>query len=197
MNVGSRRLALLMSAAAAVLAGCGVPTQDNARVAPVKEVPAVLLSPPPSTTTTTVPVGPATAPYTLCLAQSGGPLVAVSRRLPVYASLDDILRALAQPPTSGEQAAGLNTAVTPGITATVSAGVARVVLDTAFGKESATDQLNAVAQIVCTLTARPGIGQVQFQLKGATTEVPRGDGSTTSNPVSRDDYPKLIPAITP
>jgi len=32
------------------------------------------------------------------------------------------------------------------------------------GLESGTDQLNAVAQIVCTLTARPGIGQVQFHL---------------------------------
>lgn len=197
MRAPSRRLALLMSATAAVLAGCGVPTQENARVAPVKEVPAVLLSPPPSTTTTTVPVGPATALFTLCLAQSGGPLVAVSRRLPVDATLDDILRALARPPTTEEQSAGLNTAVTPGITSTVSAGVAQVVLDTAFGKESATDQLNAVAQIVCTLTSRPGIGQVQFQLKGATTEVPRGDGSTTSKPVSRDDYPKLIPASIP
>ena len=69
-------------------------------------------------------------------------------------------------------------------------------LNTDFGTESATDQLNAVAQIVCTLTARPGIGQVQFRLNGKSTAVPSGDGSTTSAAVSRDNYPNLIPPAT-
>lgn len=189
-----RRCAVLCAAAA--LAGCGVPTQDNAHVVSDKDVPSGLLTTTASTTTTIL-AGPATTAVTICLAQSSGPLKTVARRLSGEASLDDILQALAQPPTPQEQAAGLNTAVTPGITATVRAGVALVVLNADFGTESAPDQLNAVAQIVCTLTARPGIGQVQFELNGAITEVPRGDGSTTSAPVSRDSYPKLIPPTTP
>ncbi len=176
------------------LTGCGVPTQDSVHVAPDREVPSGLLGASPSTTTTTVPAGPTTTAVTLCLAQSSGPLRPVTRRLTGHPDLNDILQALAQPPTPQEQVQGLNTAVTPGITATVTGGVAKVVLDADFGTESATDQLNAVAQIVCTLTTRPGIGQVQFQLTGTVTEVPRGDGSGTSAPVSRDDYPKLIPS---
>lgn len=189
------RLAAAATAALA-LAGCGIPTQSTAHVAPDKGVPPGLLSEPSSTTTTT-PAGPATAEVTICLAQSSGPLTAVTRRLPTDASLDDILHALAQPPTAQEQAAGLNTALPSGITATVAGGVADVALTAGFGAESATDQLLGVAQIVCTLTARPGIGQVQFELNGKVTEVPRGDGSTTSAPVSRDSYPKLIPPTIP
>lgn len=178
------------------LTGCGVATQKSASIAPDKDVPSGLLTKPAPTSTTTL-AGPATTEVTICLAQSSGPLTAVTRRLPVGANLTDILQALAQPPTPQEQAAGLNTALPQGITAAVSGGVAVVALTADFGTESATDQLLAVAQIVCTLTARPGIGQVQFQLNGTVTEVPRGDGSTTSSPVSRDSYPNLIPSTIP
>lgn len=195
-RAGFWRRAAICAAAVAVT-GCGVPTQHRAVTARDKDVPSGLLGTTPSTATTTIPAGPATITVTICLAQTSGPLETVTRRLPSDASLDDILQALSQPPPPQEQAAGLNTAVTPGITATVRAGVAQVVLNVDFGTQSAPDQLNAVAQIVCTLTARPGIGQVQFELNGTITEVPRGDGSTTSAPVSRDNYPKLIPSSSP
>jgi hypothetical protein len=183
--------ALLVTAVA--LTACGLPTQNRARAAPDKDVPPGLIGT-AATTTTIVPTGPAFTNITICLAQSSGPLETVSVRLPGDATIDDVLQALAQPPTAPEERAGLNTAVTPGLTATVKAGVATVALNADFGTEADTDQLNAVAQIVCTLTARPGIGQVQFALDGTITEVPRGDGSTTSAPVSRDNYPKLIPS---
>ncbi len=48
-------------------------------------------------------------------------------------------------------------------------------------------------QLVCTFTARAGIGQVAFTLSGAPVDVPRGDGSLTADPVSRDDYAELLP----
>jgi spore germination protein GerM len=54
------------------------------------------------------------------------------------------------------------------------------------------EQLLAVAQLVCTLTARPGVGPVSFTLEGAPVDVPTGDGSLTSGPVSRDDYADLL-----
>ena len=80
-----------------------------------------------------------------------------------------------------------------GVTGTVTGGIATVELSADFTAASSTDQRAAVAQIVCTLTARPGIGQVQFQLNAKPADVPRGDGSTTSKPVSRDDLPDPHP----
>ena len=56
----------------------------------------------------------------------------------------------------------------------------------------ADEQLLAVAQIVCTLTGRPGVGQVSFTLQGARLAVPKGDGSLVSSPVARDDYAGLM-----
>ncbi len=56
----------------------------------------------------------------------------------------------------------------------------------------AADQLKALAQLVCTFTEQRGVGQVQFSVSGSSAEVPRGDGSSTSDPVSRLDYTDLI-----
>ena len=133
----------------------------------------------------------------MCLASSAGPLKAVRRPIPAAATVTDILTALAMPPTAAEQSSGLSTVLTPGGTGTVTGGIATVGLSADFTAASSTDQLAAAAQIVCTLTACPGIGQVQFQLDGKPVDVPRGDGSTTSKPVSRDDYPTLIPSNIP
>ena len=175
------------------VAACGVPTQQVAHPLPDKDVPSGLLST-GAPTTTTVPTGQQTAVTTICLAQSsGGPLKAVTRQLPMAVSVEGLLQELARPPTQSEQQEGLETALTPGITGTVEAGVATVALNSDFASDSGANQLVAVAQIVCTLTARPGVGQVQFELSGMTTDVPRGDGSATSGPVSRDDYPQLMP----
>ena len=171
---------------------CGVPTQGVAHVAPDKDVPSGLLE----TTTSTSTAMPATKPLTavtICLAQRVGPLTTVTRQISLRSTISDVLLQLAMPPTQQEQALGLETAVSAGITGTVASGVAKVSLNSDFTTGSAADQLTAVGQIVCTLTAQPGIGQVQFEMSGTTIDVPRGDGSTTSNPVSRDDYPQLMP----
>ena len=65
------------------------------------------------------------------------------------------------------------------------------------------EQLPAVAQIVLTLTQRPGIGQVSFTLDGERLRVRLGNGQTTDvagQPVSADDYAVLLDddgSITP
>jgi spore germination protein GerM len=56
-----------------------------------------------------------------------------------------------------------------------------------------TEQLIALAEIVYTATARPGVGQVSFTLEGEPIEIPRGDGSLTSDAVTRGDYRELAP----
>jgi spore germination protein GerM len=175
---------------------CGVPTQGAAHVAPDKDVPSGLLDSTTSTTSTAASSNPLTK-VTICLAQSVGPLKAVSSNVILPATINEILQALAMPPTETEKILGLETAVSTGITGTVQGGIARVSLNSDFATGSAADQLTAVSQIVCTLTARPGIGQVQFAMNGKAIDVPRGDGSTTASPVSRDDYPELMPHTSP
>jgi len=177
------------------IAGCGVPTQNVAHATPDDQVPSGLLSPTPPTTTT-LPPTTATTAITICLTSPIGPLRTVVRHVPANPTTTAVLAALAQDPTTQEKAVGLGTSVTSGIAANVQKGIAHVTLDPEFASNSSADQLTAVAQIVCTLTAQPGIGQLQFELGGAAAAVPRGDGSSTTDPVSRDNYPDLMPAKT-
>jgi spore germination protein GerM len=71
-------------------------------------------------------------------------------------------------------------------------GIARVDLLSDVSALPTDEQLLAVAQIVCTLTGRPGVGQVSFTLEGARLAVPKGDGSLVTSPVARDDYATLV-----
>jgi len=175
------------------LLGCGVPTQRVAHTVPDGSVPSGLLDP-STPTSTTLPSSTATADVTICLAAPLGPLVTVSRQVRAGAKIDELMNQLAQTPSPQERAVGLTTLVTSGDTVSVDSGVATVKLGSDFASSSSADQLTAVAQIVCTLTNQPGIGQVQFQLDNANTGVPRGDGSTTDGLVSRSDYPQWMPA---
>jgi spore germination protein GerM len=106
------------------------------------------------------------------------------------------LEVLIAGPTAGEQAAGLRTALlTEDVIrdARVAAGVAHVDLRLLFATGTQ-ESILAVAQLVCTLTGLPGVGQVAFTLDGQPVEVPRSDGSLTSGTVSREDYATVISA---
>ncbi len=50
----------------------------------------------------------------------------------------------------------------------------------------------AVAQLVLTLTAQPGVGQVVFVIGEDTAQIPRADNTLTNAPVSRDDFIELL-----
>ncbi len=67
-------------------------------------------------------------------------------------------------------------------------GIASVDVQDSIATLGGDDRRLAVAQIVYTLTARPGVGQVSFTLEGAPVDVPRADGSLVARPVSRDDH---------
>lgn len=129
------------------------------------------------------------------LASRDDRLVAVDRRLGennTAAALDSLLRA----PSDSESEAGLRTALAEedvqGVDE-VSGGVVSVDLSAGFEQLGGSDQLLAIAQVVYSLTDRPGVGRVSFTLDGDSIDVPRGDGSLTSGSVSRDAYTELAP----
>jgi hypothetical protein len=170
--------------------GCGVHTQssptslgdDNVRVGPAPAVTA-----PPKT---------ATDRAELCFF-SGDHLVTIVRTLPAPFSPHRALEAL-EGRAGTALPVGIRTAIRGRYIAaaddTVAArGIARVDLSTDFVQRSASDQVLALAQIVCTLTQLPGVGQIRFTLHGDRVDVPRADGSLTSEPVSRFDYRALLP----
>jgi spore germination protein GerM len=76
----------------------------------------------------------------------------------------------------------------------VDAGVATIELESGDASNSGAEgQALGVAQIVYTLTGLPGIRRVRFVVDGQTSEVPRGDGTLSKQPVSRSDYPEVVP----
>jgi len=54
------------------------------------------------------------------------------------------------------------------------------------------EQLLAVAQLTCAVTLEPGVELVRFSRDGASIEVPRADGSLTSDPVEVADYVDVL-----
>ena len=174
-----------------LVAGCTVPAQGGAQRARDESVPFALLDPqappivPPAS-------GPSSEPVALCFVRDGR-LVIVSDQVGAPADLPAVLDALALPPADAGPL--LRTALTePSIVRDVRllGGIARVDLLPEVSALPADEQLLAVAQIVCTLTGRPGVGQVSFTLQGTRLAVPKGDGSLANSPVARDDYAGLM-----
>ncbi len=175
----------------AMLVSCAVPAQRDAQVVGEEDVPFALLEPdapplaPPATAlaTRTVP---------LCFVREGR-LVVVEYEMDPPVELLDIIGALAEPPTGGDSLRTVLSDRSIVREARLSGGIARVDLRSAITSLGGDDQLLAIAQIVCTLTTHPGVGQVSFTLEGSPVDVPRGDGSLVAAPVSRDDYASLFP----
>lgn len=192
MRLATRAAAI--SALLGIAAACGIPVDNAARVDDDANVPSGLLE--VDTTTTTPPAAGGVADVTVCLVGRDGRLATAVRQVESPVSADIALASLADPPSATERTAGLTSALTADLAVvdtSVEAGVATVELSGAFTEALAADQLVAIAQIVCTLTAQAGIGQVRFEIANTAVNVPRGDGSTTSEPVSRQDYPQLMP----
>ena len=181
----------VIAALALGCSACGVETQHHAQVAPDDAVPFALLQPdaPPLVTTTT-----AVAQETvgLCFVR-GDKVVTVPVALQPDPRLDQVLAALSELPPGAPRT--LHTALSgQSVVRSVrlTSGIARVDLAADFSNLGSDDQLLAIAQIVCSLTLRPGVGQVAFTLAGKPIAVPRGGGSLTNEPVSRDDYRRLL-----
>lgn len=179
-------------AAALVVAGCGVEPQDRATAVPDGDVPFALLevddAPPPTTTPTGLLVS-------IHLLSDEG-LVPVERRVP-DGDLTTVIDLLLEGASEEETAAGLRSGLSVDATGdllgqvSLARGVATVDLSEAFAELTSEAQLEAIAQLVLTLTDRPGVGQVAFTLEGSSIDVPRGDGTVTGGAVTRGDYRDL------
>jgi spore germination protein GerM len=208
---------------ALALVGCGIGGDDHLRQISRDDLQGLDETTTTSTSTTTTTVAP-TSPVGSAIGATSTTIATESVQLyflddnqlqPVTidvaasASLSRVLAALLSGPPAGDLGIGLRS-VLPVATETVpslvnavvpsSAGYATVDLNNVgFQLIDPTDQRAAIAQIVLTLTTRPGIGQVRFTLDGNPMRVPRREGlqSEPGELVSAQDYASLlIPVAT-
>ena len=130
---------------------------------------------------------------------AGGVLESVSQELTRGVSLSRVLTALESGPPPPDVGIGLTSDLPIGLTRSVTesgTGVATVDLvgDLFEDIPGGVEQRRAIAQIVLTLTMRPGIGQVSFTLDGEPLAVPKLGNvlSDPGEPVARIDYESLL-----
>ncbi|MGD0379342.1 MAG: GerMN domain-containing protein [Acidimicrobiales bacterium] len=173
--------ALVACGVLAGLAGCGVPVDREPAALSRHGIPFNLLAPTQSTTTPPTTPSPIEVPVQIFLLGPTGHLVSVSRDVSVSPpDLATVLRALLAGPTDTESAAGLQSALTTQTTvlgANIAGGTATVNLGGTFGQLVGPPQIQAVAQVVFTASALPGVTGVTFELSGQPVEVPVASGA--------------------
>lgn len=183
------RMGAGLTAAAVVAAAvsCGVRADEQAHVVPAEDVPFDLLD--ATTTTTADPASGGDQDTTACLALDG-----LLLSLPRQGGADTLLALVVGGPTEGEAGLRLRSAVDEDTVSdvTLSGDMARVDLTDSFAELPGDQQLLAVAQVTCTLTAQPDVRRVSFRLAGEPVEVPVQGGSLVGRPVVRADYGRLI-----
>jgi spore germination protein GerM len=176
-------------------AGCATDTEPDARLVPDEDVPFGLLdevdTPPPTAN------GDAAQQSTVYLVNEDDLLVPVVRTTP-RRDPGDVVALLDGDLTAAEVDLGLRTLLDDDgdaelvVDVVVGRGIATIDLAAAFLELDGETQVLALAQLVLTLTSLPGIGQVAITTSGAPADVPRADGTTTSDPVAAADYSELI-----
>ena len=199
------------------LAGCGVGSDASFRQVRNEDVPFELSAsstvPPTTTTTTTTTIVTTTSPPSIPITvatttTSAAPLYPRTLFFVRDGKLVEITRFAPAPPTAAEvigdlsggslptdKPTALRTVLRAEHVASVvpTGGIARVGLTPDFGQKlPAGEQQLALAQLVFTLTALPGIGQIVFERDGAPIEVPRSDGSLASGLITREDFAGVL-----
>jgi len=176
-----------------IAAGCRVPDDSSPREIPPDQVPFDLLAPSSTVPSVTSPVPTVDGTIYLDVSER---LVAVKRSVPAPLSLGTLLAALVQGPTQDEAAKGYTSSVGPQasvLSTQVTDGTAVIDISDAFSGIGVQEQIVGLAQIVYTATELPGVQNVRIQLNSQPASVPRGDGSATSDPLTRADYVTLAP----
>ncbi|MDA0297756.1 MAG: GerMN domain-containing protein [Actinobacteria bacterium] len=189
-----------------VLSSCAVPSSGSYQQIAPEDVPFGLNAPqttiPQTTTTAQAPISAdsiavaVSEPIDLFFI-SNSRIIKVQRNVASPANPAQALSSLVEGPSTSPEFVGLRTALTTTFVASVDVirGVAQVDATGVFlGSLSGLDQKLAIAQIVLTLTSRPGVGQVLFSVDGRLISVPRGRGDSVASgvAVTFDDYSSLI-----
>lgn len=122
-------------------------------------------------------------------------LVRVGRQPWNPPSLDGAIAALLRGPAADERAEGVRTALTRPVrlAGALAAGVPLIDVTDSFTDVEGEEQILALAQLVFTLTALPGVDGVSFALDGRPVEVPTGDGALKRGPIRREDFAAVAP----
>jgi len=200
----SRVIALLLVAVAlvALAAGCGIPTEANARPIDRNALPQTLVEQP---TTTTTPSGEAglSRIATVFLVSTKGDTEALSPMKTEIVNVTDVAsyprqvieQLIAQQPQQNSSGNDLTNAIPPTsqvLNATLDGDVLDLDLSD-LGAVEGSGQRLAAAQIVYTATAIPGIHGVRFSIDGEPAAVPLDEhAADVGQIVTRDDYPNLI-----
>ncbi len=185
--------AVLTALVALATGACGIGADAAPHVIAKKDVPYGLLAQSP---TTTVPA--LLSQYVTIYLDGPLRLVAVSRSVPAPVSLRSALTALGQGPTSQEAADGLESPISTAAPLTVSrrsetGPIVTVSVSGSFTSLAGQDQAIAMAQLVYTATAFPGVTGVDVRINGRPAKVPTAKGTLVSGPIDRADYPDLAP----
>ena len=189
-----------------LFSSCAVPSSGSYSQVPPAEIPFGLNTPqttlPPTTTTVLDPMITDSLPVAVSepidlFFISNSRIIKVQRNVASPANPSQALSSLVEGPSTSPEFVGLRTALPTTFAASVDVirGVARVDASRTFlNSLSGLDQKLAIAQIVLTLTSRPGVGQVLFSVDGKLISVPRGRGDSVASgvAVTFDDYSSLI-----
>ena len=192
-----RRLVAVLVASVSLLAGtgCGVRSDEGARDLSVGRVPYGLLDEAPATTTSTPTPSVLRADVFVYFIKDDR-MISKKRQVNAPASVAKSLTALLFGVQENEFAEGVRSAIDP--TAAIQARkldatTYQVDLSAEFAQGSSSEQVLALAQIVYTATALPGVSGVRFTLDGVPIEVPTGEGSLTSGPVGTEVFLEFAP----
>ena len=198
----AKRVAVALLAVAGLgLAGCAIPDDAEPRALDPSAVPFSLLATSTTTTTQRQPPDVSQVPVSVYLVDNdAAQLVEVTRTVPAPASVREALRELLSGPTNEELSSGLTSAIARSTALLgVEGPVNRVVtvnLSDDVRNIGGQGQRLALAQVVYTVTAAPGVDGVLFAFEGEPSQVPDGQGQSTAEPLDRADFATFDPAAT-
>lgn len=190
-----RALAYITSVMMILLAGCGVPLEQEPAPIRPEAVPSQLQG-----TGRPASARPTATPGRLTVQVNfvrNDRLVSLAREAPTAAPADrltTVVQALMAGPSATEQSDGITSALPPELTLTVvDVQGSRAVLELSGETEgrSATENVLAVGQIVLSVTSLPTVNEVTFWRDGAPVEALLADGALTTKPLTAADYAAL------
>ena len=189
-----RRLAALIATLVGLAVACGVPSEETPRDLAADSVQFDLLAPSSSTTSTTAPPDARRTVEIFLLRNEQ--LAPQPRQLPADIDAGDVIDALLAGADADEQSRGFGTAIPDGTELIgdrldPESDVLTLNLTEELNTVQGELQTIAIAQMVFTATELTSVSGVRFQIEGSAVQVPRGDGTATSSPVTRADYPDL------